>query len=115
ALRHVADLALDLVGLLDHVEAEAGAAAVAGRQQPAEHADRRRLAAAVRSEEAVDLALLHAQREVLDDVLFAEVLVQAANVDRGGFRIPERLTATSTGCPGRSRAASADDGRASIR
>ncbi len=55
ALRHVAHLALDALGVAHDVVAEAGAAALVGREQPAEHADRGGLAAAVRAEEAVDL------------------------------------------------------------
>ena len=58
ALGHVADLALDRPRLLDDVVAEAGAAAPVGRQQAAQHADGRGLAAAVGAEEAADLAAL---------------------------------------------------------
>ena len=54
ALRHVADLALDLVGVAADVVAEAGALAAVGRQQAAEHADGGGLAGAVGAEEAVD-------------------------------------------------------------
>jgi len=61
--------------------AEAGPLAAVGREQSAEHADRRRLAAAVRSQEAEDLAAPHGEREILDRVVIAEVLVQAAHVD----------------------------------
>ena len=113
ALRHVADLALDRVGLADHVEAEAGPAAVVRREQAAQHPDRCRLAAAVGSEKAVDLAALHLQREIPHDVLVAEMLVETMHVDGGSGH--GRLTATSTGCPGRSRMASAAAGRASTR
>ena len=82
ALRHVADVALDLVALAQDVVAEAGAGAGVRREQAAHHADRGGLAAAVRAEEAEDLAALHLQRQVLDDVLVAEVLVQPVHVDR---------------------------------
>ena len=58
ALGHVADLALDRPRLLDDVVAEAGAAARVGREQAAQHADGRGLAAAVGAEEAADLAAL---------------------------------------------------------
>ena len=47
ALRHVADLALDLVGVAADVVAEAGALAGIRRQQPAQHADGGGLAGAV--------------------------------------------------------------------
>src|SRR5581483_10791134 len=53
ALRHVADAALDLVGLGDDVEAEASAVSGIGCEKPAQHPDRCRLPGAVRPEEAV--------------------------------------------------------------
>ena len=56
-LRHVTDVAPDVVRLLHDIEAQALARAAVGREQPAEHADRRRLAAAVGAEKAADLAL----------------------------------------------------------
>ena len=58
ALRHVADVALDLLALRADVVAERRAAAAVGRQQPAQHAQRGGLAGAVGAEEAVDLAAL---------------------------------------------------------
>ena len=66
ALGHVADLALDRPRLVDDVVAEAGAAAAVGRQQAAQHADGRGLAAAVGAEEAADLAALDLDAEVVD-------------------------------------------------
>src|SRR6185312_5947348 len=69
SLRHVTDVALDELGLPANVVAEAGAAAGVRREETAHEADRRRLAAAVRSEEAEDLALHDAHREVDHDVL----------------------------------------------
>ena len=82
ALGHVPDLALDLLALGDHVVAEAGAAALVGAEQPAEHADERRLAAAVRAEEAADLAAADLQIDVIDDRAAAEALGHAAHVNR---------------------------------
>jgi hypothetical protein len=79
-LRHVADFALDR-GRIADVVAQAGALARIGLEQPADHADGSRLAAAVRAEEAVDLALAHLQREIDHHVLVAEGLVQPAHVD----------------------------------
>ena len=74
ALRHVADLALDLVGVAADVVAEAGALAAIGRQQAAEHADGGGLAGAVGAEEAVDRAALHLHRQVMHDLAAAERL-----------------------------------------
>src|SRR5262249_32604009 len=94
-----ADVALDFAALLSDVVPEAGARARVGREQPAHQPDRGGLAAAVGSEEAEDFAPVHAQRHFIDDVLVAEVLVQAADID-GSLLIHLRVTAT--GCPGRS-------------
>ena len=69
-----------------NVEAQARAAAGVGLQQSAHHADRRRLAASIRSEKSEDLAPPHAQRNVLHHVLVVEVLVQPLHVD-GELRI----------------------------
>ena len=123
ALRHVPDFALDRLGLLPQVVAEAGPAALVGRQQPAKHADRRRLAAAVRSQEAENLAALDANREVVDDRAAAVALGEAADVDgRLGPGRRQHLrshragaaSVTSTGNPGCS-AATGTSGRASTR
>ena len=96
ALRHVADAALDLAALLADVVAEAGAGAGVRRQQPAHDADRGRLAAAVGAEEAEDLAALDLQRQVVDDVLVAEALVQPAHVDRPGAAAGALIAASPT-------------------
>src|SRR5262249_6074122 len=82
ALRHVADLALDPFAVADHVEAKARPAAVVGAQQPAQHPDESGLAAAVRAEEAADLAAPHLQVDVIDDDAAAEALRHPLHVDR---------------------------------
>ena len=81
ALRHVADLQLDLVGLGADVVAEAGAGAFVGRQQPAQHADGRGLAGAVGPEEAVNGAALDLHGEVAHHHATVECLGQAVHVD----------------------------------
>src|SRR3970040_217253 len=81
ALRHVADLALDGRGLAQDVVVQAGAFARVGLEQPAQHADGGGLAAAVRTEEAVDLSLRHLQGQVLDHGAVTEGLGQALGVD----------------------------------
>ena len=68
ALRHVADLAANLVRLADDVVAEALTRARVRLEQAAEHADRRRLAAAVRAEKPADLALGDLQAQTFDDL-----------------------------------------------
>ncbi len=76
ALRHVADLAADFVRLGDDVVAEALARAAVGLEEAAEHADGRRLAAAVGPEKAADLALGDLQVQALDHLEVAEALAQ---------------------------------------
>src|SRR2546430_1372148 len=141
ALRHIAGMALDLFGLAHDVVAETGAFTAVGREQPAEHADRGGLAAAVGAEKAEDLTAPNGERKVLDDMILAEVLVDAVNVDDdvGGARVVHWSTpaapgggairalgrpcgahgaggsVTSTGCPGLSFAAMSDAGFASTR
>ena len=77
ALRHVADVALDLLASRADVVAERRAAAAVRRQQPAQHAQRGGLAGAVGAEEAVDLAALDAHGEVAHDHLAVEGLGEA--------------------------------------
>ena len=81
ALGHVADLALDLVGLGADVVAEAGAVAFVGREQPAQHADGGGLAGAVGPEEAVDRAALDLHRQVAHHRPAVEFLGQVMDVD----------------------------------
>ena len=94
ALRHVADFPLDLRRVGANIVAKAGSLAGVGRQKPAQHADRRRLAAAVRTQKAEDLAALDANREIVDDGVPIEALGQAAHVDGGVGRRVHR----SMGC-----------------
>ena len=114
-LGHVADLALDLFRLLADVVAEAGAGAAIGCQQTAEHADGGGLAAAVRTEEAVDLAAIDREVEVGDDLAALEALGQAPDFNDGN--VGDRAHGTgfaSIGWPG-CQGWVASSGRASIR
>ena len=113
ALGHVADAPLDLGGAGAQVEAEGGAAAFVGREQPAQHADRGGLAAAVRPEKSDDPAARDGEVDVIDHGAPAVALGQAVDLDcRGGV---VHFNVTSTGCPGWSLGASAALGRASTR
>ena len=98
ALRHIADLALDLVRVAPDIVTETSALATVGRQQAAKHADRGGLAATVRPEEAVDGPALHLHRQVMHDLASTERLGQAADVDRdlggGNRRRSHRFSAT---------------------
>ena len=118
ALRHVADIALDLVLLGENVVAEAGAFAGIRREQPAQHAERRGLAAAVRPEKAVNLALRHFEAQIAHHGARTEALGQARDVD--GDLLHRRTicspgpSVTVTGWPAVSLAAG-PSGRASTR
>ena len=118
ALRHVADIALDLVLLGEDVVAEAGAFAGIRREQPAQHAERRGLAAAVRPEKAVDLALRHFEAQVAHHGARTEALGQTRDVDGDLFHrrtiCSPGPSVTVTGWPAVSLAA-APSGRASTR
>ena len=119
ALGHVADMALDLVGLGADVVAETGALALVGREQPAQHADGGGLAGTVGTEESVDLAALDLHREVAHDLAAAEGFGQAMDVDgdlgrrRGCAGHCSGPRETLTGWP--TRRCSGRSGRASIR
>src|SRR5208337_3255794 len=101
SLRHVANLALDLLTFAHNVVAQASSAAGVGLEQSAHHADGRGFAAAIRTQKAEDLAPAHAQRNIAHHVLVTVVLVQPLHVD-GVLRIGNRghSTVTSTGWPG---------------
>ena len=66
---------------MPYVETETGAAALVGREQAAQHAHERRLAAAVRAEETVNLAVTNLHRDVFDDGAVAEFFRDAAHVN----------------------------------
>ena len=80
-LRHVADLAADgdVVGI-DRLAEQPGLP-LGGRQQAAQHLHRRRFAAAVGAEEAVDLPPLDPEVDVIDRGETAEPLGQAVRLD----------------------------------
>ena len=115
ALRHVADLTTNFVRLADDVVAQAVAGARVRFEQPAQHADRRRLATAVGAEESADLALGDLQAEAFDDLQAAETLGEIGDVDDVGVHGTPASGFTVTGWPGLKRAASAGGGRASAR
>ena len=117
ALRHVTDLALDLRCFGPDVVAEACSLARVGCQQPAQHSNRRRLAASVRSQKAENLAAVDTDCEIVDDCAIVKALGETMYVD-GGFRHLRSTavlsTVTSTGSPGCS-AGFGSAGRASTR
>ena len=100
--------------LADDVVAEALARAAVGLQKAAQHADGRRLAAAVGAEKAADLALGDLQAQALDHLEVAEALAQARDVD-GVVAHGAVEGFTVTGWPGLRSAACAGGGRASAR
>ena len=80
-LGQVADPAPHLERLLEHVEAGHPGGPARGRHEAGEDPHGRRLAGAVRAEEADDLALLHGERHVLDGRNGSVVLGEAIDLD----------------------------------
>ena len=80
-LRHVANAFFYLGALGTKIQTEATAFAAVGREQAAKHPQERGLAAAVRAEEAVNLAGPHLHGDVIDDRACAEFFRHAANVN----------------------------------
>ena len=98
ALRHVTDLALDLLGLGADVVAKARACAGVWREQAAQHADRRGLAGTVRAEKAVDRAALDLQRQVAHHHAAVEAFRQAVDIDHDVGRRAHRFASGCAGC-----------------
>jgi hypothetical protein len=73
----------DPLGLPPEVEAEDAAAPLGGLEDAAEHPEGRRLASAVRAEEAVELARLDPEVDVVDRREGAEPLGEPLGQDRG--------------------------------
>ncbi len=111
-LRHVADALFDLGALCAKIQTEAASLAAVGLEQTAEHPQKSRLAAAVRAEEAVNLAGPHLHGDVVDDGARAEFFRDAAHVNDQIARV-HCESFTSTGWPGRRSAASAGENVAS--
>src|SRR5262249_51647051 len=82
-LRHVSRVALDLLALGADRMADDGRPAAGRRQESAEHLDRRRLAGAVRAEEAEDLPALDRHREIDHGVERPEAAAETIGGDDG--------------------------------
>src|SRR5262249_17856357 len=89
-LRHVSRVALDPVALGADGIAGDGCATAGRRQEPTEHLDRRRLAGAVRPEEAEDLPPLDRHREIADGVERPETPAETIGGDDGEVLAHER-------------------------
>jgi hypothetical protein len=81
-LRHVTDTPLDRRRVRDDVQPETGAASGVRCQQAAEHSDRRRLARAVGTDHAEDLAASDFQRQILHRHPCAESLAETDDLYR---------------------------------
>src|SRR6185312_4503758 len=100
-IRHVADAALDLERLSHRVEARDPHPSLAGLGQAQQHQDRRRLAGAVRPEQAEDLAGPDLEVDAVDGRRALVALDQPGRLDDrraggGAHRRPKRATAPST-------------------
>src|SRR6185436_1906145 len=103
-LGHVADLRAQRLGVAWHRMTEHRALAFARTQQPAQHADRGRLARAVRPEEAVDGRARNIETHVIDGHELAEApreIVRADGWTAGGVRAHclVFVSSTCTGMP----------------
>ncbi len=103
ALRHVADAPARLEVVRLDLAAEQPGLPLARRQEPGQHLHRRRLAAAVRAEEAEDLAAADAERGVVDGREVAEPHRQVLRLD-GGRRRRRRPRAAGSRPAGTRRA-----------
>ncbi len=82
-LRHVTDGAAHLIAFTLDVEAGDRSTARGRLGEPAEHLDRRRLAAPVRTEESVYFPARDLQREIVHRDSRAEAFGEVASLDRG--------------------------------
>src|SRR5262245_20494674 len=116
ALRHVANVTLDLVGFSADVVTEARSGPGVRRQQSAQHADGGCLSGTVGAEKTVDRAALDLHGQVPHDGTTIELLGQTMDIDDDIVRIHLRGSCdkvTVTGWP--TRNFSGCSGRASIR
>src|SRR6059036_3496169 len=97
-LSHVPDPLLDLLGRDGDVESRDQRRPGGRLEQPAQHADRRRLAGAVRTEQAEDFARLDAEGEGIDRGERAEAPREVAGLD-GGLNHGSSGISTVTGMP----------------
>src|SRR5690606_17504925 len=75
-LAHVTDAGLDFLRLGEDIEPGDRASAAARREDAGQHPDRGRLAGAVRTKKAEDLALGHVERDAVDGDEAAETALQ---------------------------------------
>ena len=100
ALRHVANLAFDRLGVSPHIDAQYGGIAFTRREQPTQHADRRGFAGAVRTQEAVDAAAGDLQIDVIHCNKIGETTGQLSSRDcKLGTHSSTPGKVTSTGIP----------------
>jgi hypothetical protein len=85
ALGKVADIGLDLAGVLEHVEAVDGDRAFVRLQIAGEYLHRRSLASAVGAEQTDDLAGRNAEADTLQRLDGAIRFAHAANVDHSSI------------------------------
>ena len=90
ALRHVADAALDCLGIARDVDAADDGRAGGRPQQTAQHADGGRLAGAVGAEKAEDLAGFDVERQLIDGRERAEPARELVDLDAQATSSPQR-------------------------
>src|SRR5262245_12078359 len=86
-LRHIADLALDLVGLGANVVTKAGSRSLIRSEQTAQHTNGGRLARPVWAQEAVDCPALHLHGQISDHSTTVELFGKAVDIDDDVVRV----------------------------
>src|SRR5262245_45587203 len=115
-LRHIADLAFDLVSFGANVVTEAGSRSLIRSEQTAQHTNGGRLARPVWAQEAVDCPALHLHGQISDHSTTIELFGKAVDIDDDVVRVHlcgSCASVTVTGWP--TRNLSGFSGRASIR
>ena len=115
ALRHVADLATDVVRLAEDVVAEAGPRAAVGREQAAQHADRRRLAAPLAPRKPQISPRATCRVKPSTTLRSPKLLRRSRTSMTRSFMATAACGFTVTGWPGLNSVASSGFGRASAR
>src|SRR6185312_5591883 len=112
ALAHVPDVALDRLRFAEHVVSGDRRFAARRREETGEHADGRRLAGAVRAEEAEHLARTHVEGDVIDGREAAERARELLRANGVGHAAPRAIASSPSGAPIRSMNASSIVGAA---
>lgn len=96
-LSHVAHMVFDLVLFTVEIKTQAVAGARIRRQQAAQHTNGGRFTATIRAEKATNLAGINLQREIVNHVAIAKILIHILDADS---QPAHDEISTVTGIPG---------------